>query len=71
MGNPRLPYQIPTKSSSPIPQEVLASSASWLSYKFSVHQHTDSWNAVPGLYIFVGLEKDAQGILRMAAPVCW
>ena len=33
----------------------------WLGYDFSVHRIDEDWNAVGGLYIFVGLKTDWQG----------
>ena len=45
----------------------MAKTAHWLHQEFTVHQLTDDWRAVPGLYVFAGLVKDSQGTLLWRA----
>ena len=36
----------------------MSDKVTWLTHEFSVHQHGDNWNAVPGLYIFTGVNRE-------------
>ncbi len=36
----------------------------WLGKEFGVHQYNEAWRPVPGIYIFTGLKRNSQGVLR-------
>lgn len=45
----------------------MSTTVNWLDHEFTVYEPDTDRNAVPGLYIFSGLQKDDQGTLRWHA----